>query len=125
MQKIQNFIYWTCIGSQVSHVLCCGLPMVIGLLGLVSGLGLMATMPAGLVFLHEALHAYETLIIVTSGIIILMGWALHYIAYRIDCRNTGCVHEPCAPKKKRSGKVLMFASGLFVFNITAYLLLHY
>lgn len=82
-------------------------------------------MPAGMEFLHSALHDYEIPMIATSGLIILMGWMLHYIAYRIDCRTTGCVHEPCGPKKKRSGKVLMIATGLFVINVSAYFLLHH
>lgn len=125
MQKIQNFIYWACVTSEISHIFCCGLPMVFSILSLMSGLGLISTMPAGMEFLHHALHDYEIPMIATSGFIIMMGWALHYIAYRIDCRSTGCEHEPCGPKKKRSGKVLMIATGLFILNVSAYFFLHH
>ncbi len=125
MQRIQNFIYWACVTSEISHVFCCGLPMVFSLLSLMSGVGLVATMPSGLAFLHEKLHGYEIPMIVTSGAIIIMGWVLNYIAYRIDCHNTGCAHGPCTPKKKRSAKVLYIATGLFLLNVTGYFLIHH
>lgn len=124
MQRIQNFIYWACVTSEISHFFCCGLPMVFSLMSLMSGLGMIATMPSGLLFLHEAMHDYEVPMIMISGAIMAMGWGLHYIAYRIDCHNTGCVHEPCGPKKKRSGRVLAIASVLFVLNVSGYFWLH-
>ncbi len=125
MQKIQKFIHWACVTSEISHIFCCGLPMVFSLMSLLSGLGLVATtMPVGLASLHEVLHVYEIPMIVGSVVILIMGWGLHYIAWRMDCHNTGCVHEPCGPKKKRSGKVLMIATGLFLLNVTGYILLH-
>ena len=110
MQKIQNIIYWACMTTQLSHFFCCGLPMVFSVLSLITGLGLITAMPAELEFLHHIIHDYEVPMIVTSGFIVLAGWMLHYIAYRMDCRSTGCAHEPCGPKKKRSGKVLMIAT---------------
>lgn len=125
MQRIQNFIYWACVTSEISHVFCCGLPMVFSIISLMSGVGLVVTMPAGLAFLHEALHDYEIPMIITSLVILLMGWGLHYISYRIDCRSTGCVHEPCGPKKKSSAKLLIIATSLFILNVTGYILLHH
>lgn len=124
MQRAQRFIYWMCVTSEISHIFCCGLPMVFSIMSLMTGLGFITVMPSGLHFLHEAMHDYEIPMIITSAMILTMGWALHYIAYRIDCRSTGCAHGPCAPKKKRSGKVLYIATGLFMLNITGYFLLH-
>lgn len=124
MQRIQSFINWACVTSEVSHIFCCALPMVFSLLSLMSGLGLIAAMPAGMEFLHHALHDYEIPMIITSGVIILLGWVLNYVAYRIDCHNTGCAHGPCGPKKKRSAKVLIIATALFAINVTAYFLIH-
>ena len=125
MKRIQTFINWACITSEISHIFCCGLPMVFSIISLLSGLGLIAVMPAGLEFLHHALHDYEIPMIMMSGFVLLMGWGLHYIAYRIDCHNTGCVHGSCAPKKRRSSKVLMVATALFLLNISGYFLLHH
>lgn len=98
--------------------------MAFSLLSLMSGLGIIAALPPGMEFLHHALHDYEIPMIITSGVIIAIGWGLHYIAYRIDCHNTGCVHGPCGPKKKRSAKVLLIATGLFTLNVAAYFLIH-
>ena len=124
MQRFQSFIYWVCVTSEISHFFCCGLPVLFSILSLLSGLGLVAAMPAGVYAIHEAMHGFEVPMIITSGFIIVLGWALHYIAYRLDCRSTGCAHGPCAPKKKRSGKVLFIATALFAFNVIGYFTLH-
>lgn len=124
MQRLQNFVYWFSITSEISHFFCCGLPIVFSVLSLLTSAGLTTAMPLGLDLMHEAMHVYEVPMILASALILAMGWGLHYIAYRIDCRKTGCEHEPCAPKKKRSGKVLIVATLLFALNLTAYLLLH-
>lgn len=99
--------------------------MIFSILSLMSGVGLIAAMPASLHFLHEMIHIYEIPMIITSGLIILLGWGLHYIAYRLDCRSTGCVHEPCGAKKKRSSRVLFIATLLFAVNLGGYFLLHH
>ncbi len=81
-------------------------------------------MPAGLDSLHHAMHDYEVPMIMASGFVLAVGWALHFVAKRIDCRSTGCSHEPCTPKKKRSDKILFIASALFMFNVTIYFAFH-
>lgn len=108
------------MGSILSHVFCCGLPTIVSAISLVSGLGLMASMPSGLNALHDILHNYEAHLMMFSGSMIMFGWGLHEISRRIDCRSTGCGHPPCAPKKVRSTKLLMFATVLFVVNIAVY-----
>jgi hypothetical protein len=121
MQRIQNIFHWTIVGSVLSHIFCCGLPTIVSAISLVSGLGIMASMPSGLVVLHEILHSYEAHLVVFSGVMIVFGWVLHEISRRIDCHDTGCGHPPCAPKKKRSTKLLMFATFLFVINLGVYM----
>lgn len=121
MQRIQNIFHWTIIGSVLSHIFCCGLPTIVSAISLISGLGIMASMPAGLAALHDVLHAYEMPLIVFSGVMVSFGWVLHEISRRLDCRSTGCGHPPCAPKKKRSTKLLMFATALFLINAAAYI----
>ena len=124
MQRFQSFIYSACITSEISHIFCCGIPLLFSLMSLLSGLGIIAVMPVGLDNLHNIIHNYEMPIIMASGFILALGWGLHYIAYRIDCRSTGCHHEPCTPKKKRSGKVLMIATALFILNVSVYFFFH-
>ena len=125
MQRIQTVINWFCLTSEISHFFCCGLPIIFSILSLLSTAGLTAAMPSGLEHIHHLTHDYEVPMIIGSAVILAMGWGLHYIAYLIDCRTTGCVHVPCAPKKKRSGKVLIIATMLFSFNLIAYFSLHY
>lgn len=125
MQRVQSIIYWFCVTSEISHFFCCGLPIVFSILSLLSSAGLTAAMPLGLEELHHAMHDYEIPMIMVSSAILVMGWALHYVAYRIDCRSTGCAHGPCAPKKKRSGKVLIIATILFALNLLGYITLHH
>ncbi len=125
MQRFQGIINWFCLTSEISHFFCCGLPVLFSVLSLLASAGLTAAMPVGLESLHETMHIYEVPMIVISAIILFLGWTLHYIAYLMDCRTTGCAHEPCAPKKKKSGKVLIIATFLFMLNLTAYILLHH
>ena len=124
MQRLQSIIYWVCVTSEISHFFCCGLPIVVSIMSLLSGLGLSAAMPFGLESLHHVTHDYEIPMIMASGFLLFLGWGLQYIAYRIDCHNTGCVHGSCTPKKKRSTKVLIIATVLFVLNVTGYMVFH-
>lgn len=117
MQRIQNIFHWTMVGTIFGHMLCCGLPTAVSLISFLSGAGLMATLPFGLATLHDTIHAYETHLIVFSGVMVAFGWGLHEISRCIDCHDTGCGHPPCAPKKKRSTKLLVLATLLFVMNL--------
>jgi len=124
MQRVQSFINLTIMGTVLGHVLCCGLPTVVSIISLVSGLGIMVTLPLGLDGLHDFIHDYEIAILVFSGTMLAFGWVLHEISRRIDCRDTGCGHPPCAPKKKSSVKLLIFASFLFAINLAVYVFTH-
>ncbi len=124
MNRLHSAINWISITSEISHFFCCGIPIIFSILSLISGMGIIVSMPMGISHLHEAMHDYEVPMIIMSGSIILLGWTLHIVAKRIDCHSTGCGHEPCAPKKKRSSKILIIATGLFALNLAGYFLLH-
>jgi hypothetical protein len=123
MQRIQRFIDWASVLSQISHIFCCGLPVLFSVLSLLSSLGFLVVMPSGLMSIHDIMHDYEMPMMITAGVIVLFGWVLHYISWRIDCLKTGCEHEPCGTKKKRSSKLLAFATFLFLVNLSGYLYL--
>lgn len=125
MERLQKSLSLAIIAAETSHVFCCVLPTVVSILSLATGLGLIAAMPAGLEFLHELLHEWEVPMITFSGLILLLGWGIHYLAVRVDCHDTGCVHGPCAPKKRKAGKILKIASLLFLINVTIYLCFHH
>lgn len=124
MERIQKAIFWAVVASEFSHIFCCVLPTVVSLLSLLAGLGLFSVMPSGLVTLHDLIHDWEIPMIITSGFILALGWGLHMISVKIDCHNTGCVHEPCTPKKSRSSKLLIIATVLFTVNVSVYTLVH-
>ncbi|MCB9991356.1 MAG: hypothetical protein H6867_08235 [Rhodospirillales bacterium] len=125
LERVQKSLALAILVSETSHIFCCVLPTLFSLVSLATGLGLIAAMPTGLEALHEIMHEWEAPMILLSGAIILLGWGAHYLSVKLDCHNTGCVHEPCGPKKKQAGKILKIASLLFVFNVSIYLFFHH
>ncbi len=125
LDRVQKSLSLAIIASEASHIFCCVLPTLFSVLTLAAGLGLIAAVPAGLTVLHDALHHWEIPMIVLSGVFVVLGWVIHYVAERVDCHNTGCVHEPCAPKKRKAGTVLKIATALFAVNVTVFLVFHY
>ena len=125
MQKIQSTTFWTIIASEVTHIFCCVLPTIVSILSLLSGMGLITTMPGWLGSFHEVMHEWEVPVIIGSGILLALGWVLYAISRRIDClTDADCHHEPCAPKKKHASRILMIATVLFVTNSTVYFVFH-
>ncbi len=124
MQRIQKALGWAILASETSHVFCCVLPTLAGLFSLLSGLGVIGVLPAGIMEFHEIMHHWEVPMIVASGVILALGWALYMISQRIDCHDTGCVHGACAPKKNRTAQILKIATVLFVVNTMIWLAFH-
>ena len=124
MQKITSFLSGTVILSQLTHIFCCGLPFLVSFLSFFSILGISTTLPAMFLELHDMLHIWELPILIFSGAMVAFGWGLHVLSMRLDCRSTGCGHEPCGPKKGRSALVLQLASVLFLINCVAYFMFH-
>lgn len=126
MQKIQKALFWTIVASESTHVFCCVLPTLVSILSLVAGLSALSFLPASILRLHEMLHGYEVPIIIFSGAMLALGWVLHFYSEKLDCAvDACCSHEPCAPKKSKTFKVMIFASLLFFFNIAVYFAFHY
>jgi len=110
--------------SQLTHLFCCGLPVLFSVLSLLSGLGFVGTMPESMESVHEIVHEWETVMLIGSGIILALGWALYLYSRKIDCSKTdACSHKPCSPKKKYSRYILIVASVLFAVNISIFLFL--
>lgn len=125
MSRFNSVVSWLSVTSEVSHFFCCGLPLVFSMLSLMSSMGLIVAVPVGLTNFHEMMHDYEVPMIIIGASILVLGWVLHFISYQLDCRSSGCAHQPCGTKKKKSSKILMVATGLYVLNVTAYFLLHH
>lgn len=124
-EKIQKNIMTAVIASETIHIFCCVLPTVFSVISLLSGMGLIVTMPGFIDAAHHMIHDYEIPLMMISAAILLAGWGLYFYAQRLNCRTeAGCAHEPCAPKKNRVCYVLMGASILFMVNVIIYVSLH-
>ncbi len=123
-EKLQNTLYTAILASEASHVFCCVLPTIFSILSLLAGIGIVVAVPGWLVSVHDVLHHWEVPLIIMSGIVVALGWALHYYSKKIDCHDTGCGHGPCAPKKARANIILKIATILFVVNVAVYVGLH-
>ncbi len=124
IKKLQRITSWFVVISEISHVFCCVIPSIFSILTILAGMGAMSALPIWMVGAHEVIHGWELTIIVISGIILAFGWLLHIISKRIDCRDTGCIHEPCGKKKKNTTIILKIATLLFIVNVTIYITVH-
>ena len=124
VQKIQKALSWAIILSETTHVFCCVLPVIVSTVSLLSVIGVISAAPVGMMEFHEFMHAYEIPMITASGVILALGWVLYAISCRLDCRSSGCGHEPCAPKKTKASRVLKIATALFAFNLFIYVTVH-
>ncbi|MCB1562157.1 MAG: hypothetical protein KDJ75_01145 [Alphaproteobacteria bacterium] len=124
MQRVQKAMYWAILASETSHVFCCVLPTLFSIMSLLAGIGLAAGMPGWLDSIHHVLHAWEIPLILLSGFVVALGWALHFYSEKIDCHDTGCHHGTCAPRKKTAGTILKIATILFLVNVSVYTLFH-
>ncbi len=118
MQNVSKHLSYAVILSQMTHIFCCGLPALFSVLSLLSGLGLVGVMPSSMEHVHESMHEWERPILFMSGAVLIIGWALHMYSRKLDCTKTAsCSHEPCAPKKKQSARLLLVATFLFTINV--------
>ncbi len=124
MQKIQSFIASSVLIAGISHIFCCGIPLAFSFLSVLIGAGVATFLPAGMMEFHEILHVWEIPLLIFSGAVLFVGWGLHIISEMIDCHNTGCVHEPCGSKKKKSHRILLMATILFCINATVLFTFH-
>ncbi len=123
-KRLQGIFSWFVVISELSHVFCCVLPSVFTTLTMLVTIGVMTTLPDWMNSAHDVMHGWEVPIIVMSGVVLTLSWVLHLISKRIDCHETGCVHEPCEPKKDRNALILKIATVLFVINISVYSIVH-
>ncbi len=124
MEKYKKTVFTALILSEASHIFCCVLPTLFSVLSLLSGVGLVSVMPAGLERLHGVLHDWEAPMIAVSAVVLAAGWGLYYYSKKINCHDTGCCHGPCEPKKNKVHLVLQIATVLFVVNVLVYAGLH-
>lgn len=124
IKKVQGLLSSVVILSEASHVFCCVLPTLFSIMGILVGLGVAGAMPLWLSGVHEMIHEWELPIIISSGMILLLGWTVYHVSEKMDCHDTGCHHPPCGPKKKSVATILKIATLLFIGNIAVFLIFH-
>ena len=118
MEKIQKYANYLVLVSACSHFFCCVLPTISSFIGLSASIGLFSTHFEFLEFFHK----YEKEILIFSAAAITVSAISQFISWRINCRETGCQHEPCEEKKAKSNRVFNIAVILFAFNVTVFFL---
>lgn len=98
------------VASIVPHIFCCGLPMLLAIVGLVA--------PDAAHF-HLLPHWLEPWLFVFSGLMLLLSW---YLIGR-DC---GCDCESCGGKNShRTQKVILCViTVLFIISLVLHLMSH-
>ena len=105
--------------SALSHIFCCGLPLVATLFGVGAAAGALTTQTVFETFFHE----YENIIMGFSALMLVLGGVSQYVSWRIDCRKQGCEHPPCSPRKKLSFKLYVGSCVVFAMALAAFLAL--
>src|SRR5262245_42082343 len=103
MEKIRKTALTAIIISEASHIFCCVLPTVFSLVSILSGAGIITTLPHGWVELHEVLHAYEIPMIVFSAAVLALGWGLHYYVEHMGPheQHKHCCDGQCGPAEPK------------------------
>ncbi len=102
--------------AELSHVFCCGLPMLAAIMSAGSQVGLSGSFVA----FHHFTHAYEVPILIGSGLLLLTAFLLQVISYRVECNQAICQHGDCTPRKFRVSWIFVVALALFVVNVSVF-----
>lgn len=114
IQKITStFLMLTAFG----HFFCCVLPLVATFTSLAATAGLVAINSP----MIQWFESHEVQIFIIAGLMILVSGIIQFVSEKIDCHDTGCVHEPCAPKKNWSHKLFVASTILYSVNLVVFL----
>lgn len=125
MRRLQKLLGFGLLASELSHVFCCILPSLFSLATFLVAVGFLSAMPVFFSDAHDALHDWEVPMIIGSAVMVLLGWGIHFYSVVFDCHTTGCQHGSCQPAKRKTSRILVVASALFVVNVCVYMAVHY
>ncbi len=129
MEKYKNTVLGAIMVSEASHIFCCVLPTVFSIVSILSGVGIISTLPTGWIEIHDTLHYWELPMISVSAVVLALGWGMHYYMEHMGpheqhkhCCDGHC--GPSEPKKNKVHLVLKMATVLFLANIAIYAVFH-
>jgi hypothetical protein len=118
--KIRAVSKFLSLASLISHFFCCFLPGVISLITLItlSGATVITMEDFGIPeYVHEKMIYISFVVLIVSGL-------ANIVSYKIDCREMGCVHGACAPKKSKYFKLYAYSVVFFLLNAVIHFTLH-
>ena len=106
--------------SLCSHLVCCGVPTFASLLSLLSTASLTGSL--AVTQMTEWAERWHGAAFVFSTVMVLIAIGSYAMSRKRDCVQEGhCAHEPCAPKKTGSAKMLAVSLGLYALNLIVFL----
>ncbi len=129
MEKYRKTVLAALLVSETSHIFCCVLPTVFSIASVLSGIGIISTLPTGWIEVHDLLHHWEVPMIMVSGIILALGWGLHYYSEHMGPheQHKHCCDGHCGPSAQKKNKIhtiLKITTILFAVNVTVYFAFH-
>ncbi len=115
---------WMVVGTELSHVFCCVLPMLVTVFTVIVNAGLLTATPVFLTQIHDVIHDYEMPIILFSGLMMFVSWAVHLASHQAESDATGCGHSSCVSKQNKNLRILQIATLLFFMNLVIYFAVH-
>ncbi len=115
MQRTLTHISFALLAS---HLLCCGVPLVLGILNITSLAGISVA---------DALHfewyeAIELPVLFLSFGLLVLAFYLQHAGSKVHSDAHGCEHTRCATTMARSRLILWAGAGLFALNLVVFLL---
>lgn len=102
-----------------AHILCCGVPAFVSILSLITN-GAIAGSTL-LVSLSEWTENMHFTAFVFSTVMVAIALGSFFIARTRDCVKEGaCHHEPCAPQKQKSWRLLTISITLYCINLALF-----
>jgi len=124
VQRVKHITAWLLLITSSSHVFCCVLPTVVGVINVFANLGMFSIWLPQFESWHTVMHAYEVQLLMFSGVMLGIAAIVDMISIQIDCHSTGCTHGSCEPAKDRATMILLVATLLFAFNTGSYFFAH-
>lgn len=98
------------IATIAPHIFCCGLPMVLAIIGLIA--------PDAAHF-HLIPHEWEPFLFIFSGAMLVLSWWMLGRDCEYDC-------DKCGKKSHRTQKITLLAiTGLFIVSLILHMISHH
>lgn len=104
-----------------AHLLCCGVPALASILSIITNGAIAGSVL--FVKLSDWTESLHFIAFVFSSLMVSIALGSFYLSVKRDCVKEGaCHHEPCAPKKQKSWRLLTLSITLYCINVAVFIL---